>query len=472
MIDIAKGLRGLIRGERKALSAGLPYRDWQMIGGMWVQMVDDGRKYIEEGFKATAYVHSIVSHIADKASDAPGGVYRIKDKQKAKAYFAVTKGRQTTESFKKSLVLKAQAFDLIDGHHYMGVIENPNPLQTGKQLRRDLFGYSLITGNGYRYDSVPGIGLNAKFPTQQWVIPSPCVEIVLSGKRTDPIEGYRISYFVEDILPADQITHMKMMNLVSDVVGNDWLYGMSPLKAGRATLGQMKAAETAQGTLFKNMGPLGIISGDGTDHMQEEQATAIQDRFVQSHTGPIHGGKIVVTPLDVKFTSIGISPVDLNIIEGKGDLLQEICAIYHYPKERITGSQNTASQGVADRQVITSCVMPLLRDFDDCETKHIRRVYNDDSLVYLSDIQYFSELQEDRKDLAAWLNQSYWLKVDEKRRAMDYDELGGDEGEAVLVPAGLVKLEDLVAEPEDVDVDLLDEQGANDVRNRDENQTD
>ncbi len=465
-MNIAKGLRGLFRGERKAL--GLPYPQWSLVGGMWVQMTDSGAKYIDEAFKATSYVHSIVSHIADKASDAPGGVYRVKDKQKAKAYFAVTKGRQTSESFKKAITLKAQAFDLVDGHHYMGVIENPNPTQTGKQLRRELFGYTLVTGNAYRYDAVPGVGMNGGLPKQQWIIPSPCVEIVTSGNRSEPVKGYKVAYFTEDILDEHRVMHMKMMNLVSDIVGNNWLYGMSPLQAGRATLGQMKAAATAQGTLFQNMGPLGIISGDGTDHLNEETAVGIQDKFTQSHTGILNGGKIVVTPADVKFTEIGISPVDLNIIEGKADLLQELCALYHYPKERITGSQNTASQGLADKQVITSCVMPLLRDYDDSETKHIRRVYNDDSLVYISDTQYFPELQEDRKDLSEWLSKAWWIKVNEKRRAMDYDE--DPDGDVMLVPSGLVKLEDAVADLVDPDIDMLDAAGALDGNNQNEDE--
>lgn len=458
MVDIVKGIRSLVVGEKKSL--GLPYPSWQIVGGMWVQMTDDGRNYIDKGFKANSYLHAIVNHIADKASDAPGTVYRVKNEQKAQAYRTMTKGSWTDEVFKKSRVLKAQAFDEVEGHEFAKLINNkPNSYQTGKQLRRDLHGYKLITGNSYMYASVVGAMFSSGFkPVQLWSIPSPCVHII-AGNAVKPVQGYKVSYYGDDAIDSRQIVHFKDFNPVTDVTGNNWLYGMSRLSAARATLGGFDNAQTAQGTLFKNMGPLGVLSGSGENSgLDEEQAIAIQDKFVQRHTGQINGGKLVVTPSDVKFTAIGISPVDLNIIEAKGDYLQELCALYQYPKERITGSQNTASQGLADKQVITSCVLPLLRDFDDSVTAYIREVYRDETLVYISDTQYYPELQQNMKELSEWLDRAWWITPNEKRRAMDYDEV--PDGDLVLAPIGMTTLSDIVSAPAEVDVNLLDENNA------------
>ena len=462
MFDITKAFRG-IAGQQKSL--GLPYPEWTLIRNMWVQMTDDTSKYIDLVYKGNVYAHAIINHIIDKASDAPGGIFKIADKKKAKAFFSVKKGAYTAQSMLTLMALKAQAFEEVDDHPFMDLMETPNPIMSGKQLRRELMGYERITGNGYMYAVISGIGERGNIPQQLWIIPSPCVEIVM-GTRIDPVKGYKISYFVEDIIPAEKVMHMKTFNPIADPINSNWLYGMAPAQAGRRTLGEFDAAETAQGTLFKNMGPGGILSGEEKGGITEAQGAMIQDKFTQRHTGLVNGGGIVVTPARVSWQEVGLSPVDLNLIEAKDDLLQEICAIYHYPKERITGSQNTASQGLADKQVITSCVMPLLRDFDDCITRFIRQAYNDPTLVYISDTQYFPELQEDRKDLSEWLSKAWWIKVNEKRKAMDYDE--EPDGDVMLVPSGLVKLEDAVADLVDPNIDMLDAAGALDGNNQQE----
>jgi HK97 family phage portal protein len=460
MVDIVKGIRSLI-GSGNVKGNGLPYPSWQFLGDMWVQMNDDGRNYINKAWKANSYIRAITDHIADKASDAPVTVYRIKDKKKAAAFQAITKGQWSDEVFKKAMVLKAQAFDEVENHEFANLINGkPNTYQTGKQLRRELHGYKIVTGNSYMYASTVGEKYSDGFkPVRLWCIPSPCVNIV-SGDRVNPVKGYKVSYYGDDAIDPRNIAHFKELNLVTDVTGNQWLYGLSRLSSGRATIGQFEQSEKAQGTLFKNMGPLGIVSGSGeSSGLDEEQAIAIQDKFENRHTGLINGGKLVVTPSDVKYTAIGISPVDLNLIEAKGDLLQEICALlYNYPKERITGSQNTASQGTADKQVITSCVLPLLRDFDDTMTFYVRQAYNDESLVVISDTQYYPELQQNMKELAEWLGKAWWIKVNEKRRAMDYDEV--PDGDVMLVPSGMSLLSDVITPATDVDLNMLDENNA------------
>lgn len=461
-----KAAMGILGVEKKSL--GLPYPDWQLIGGLWVQMADDPKKYIDEGYKGNVYMHAIVSHIIDKASDAPGAVYKVKDQRKAKAYAMVTKGIQNPGSIQKALTLKSQAFEEIEDHPFMELMKNPNPITTEKQFKREFLGYERITGNSYAYVATPGIGLNPDKPMQLWVIPSPTVEIV-AGSRQEPIKGYSVSYYGDDPIPKNKVIHMKTFNPVSSVIGGNWLYGMAPVQANRAGLGQFKQANTAQGTLFKNMGPGGIISGVTNGVITEPQAIAIQDKFVQRHVGTVNGGGLVVTPANLQYTQIGMSAVDLNIIAAKGDLLQEICATYNYPKERITGSSNTASQGTADKQVITSCVMPLLRDFDDTMTSFIREAYRDQELVYISDTQYFPELQSDRKDLAQWASQAWWLTVNEKRKAMDYEEV--QDGDLMLVPSGLAKYEDIIADQVDPDVNMLDNEGLNDFNNNDDGKT-
>lgn len=455
-MDIIKGFRGVANIQKKSL--GLPFPSWSYINGQWVEAVDQGESYINQGYKSIPYIYSIVSQIIDKASDAPLQIMRVVDAEKAKGYKLLTKGAQTPGSIMKARVLKAQAYEVVKGHPFLDVIRNPNPLDTEKTLKENLLGYLQLTGNGYLYGASPGVGKNKFQPQELWVIPSPCVQVV-SGTRRDPVKGYQISYYTEDMIERHKIMHVKLFNPVTDATDTNWMYGMSPLRSACRLISQIEAADTATGTLFSNMGPSGILTGDKDSNLEEEQAVAIKDKFRQQHMGVHNAGDIIVTPAKVTWQQIGVSPVDLKIIEAEDNFLQKLCAIYKYPKELITGSENVASQGVADKQLITKAVMPLLRRFDDAVTQYIQQAYEDDTIEAVSDLQFFPELQVDKKDLSEWLARSWWLTPNEKRAAMDYEELAdGSNGNDILIPSGLSTLDEVTGS-DDIDMNVLENEG-------------
>lgn len=456
-MDIIKGIRGVANIQKKEL--GMPVPAWTFINGMWVEAVDRGESYIDKGYKSIPYIYSIISQIVDKASDAPIQVMKVVNQEKANAYKLLTKGSQTEASILKSRVLKAQAYEVVESHPFLDVIKNPNPIDTEKTLKENLLGYLQLTGNAYMYGATPGIGSNASKPTELWAIPSPCVQII-TGTRRDPISGYKVSYFTEESLPKEKVMHIKLFNPVTDIDNVNWLYGMSPLRSACRLISQIEAADTATGTLFRNMGPAGILSGnDDPEMLTEEIAIGIQDKFRQQHMGVHNAGDIIVTPSKVTWQQIGVSPVDLKIIEAEQNFLEKLCAIFKYPKELITGSENVASQGWSDKQLVTKAVMPLLRRLDDALTQYIQSAYGDNAIEAVSDLQYYPELAEDRSKQTEWLKNADWLTIDEKRAVQDYEKLESGLGNKVLVASSKASLEDVVEGTPDPDVDLLENEG-------------
>lgn len=457
-MNIFKGINGFAKPkgiQKKEL--GIPQSDWRIINGQFVPMSDNGETYINKGYKSIPYIYSIISQIIDKASDAPLMVMRVVDEEKANAYKLLTKGSQSEASLLKASVLKAQAYEKVEGHEFLELLKKPNPLDTEKTLKESLLGYLQLTGNAYLYGATPGVGVNALKPQELWTIPSPCVEIV-AGTRRDPIKGYKISYYQDGIIGSDKIMHLKYFNPVATYDDLTHLYGLAPLHSACKLMSQIEAADNATGTLFKNMGPAGVLSGtDDPSMLTEEVAVGIKDKFRQQHMGVFNAGDIIVTPAQVTWQQIGVSPVDLKIIEAEANFLQKLCAIFKYPVELITGSENVASQGWADKQLVTKAVMPLLRRLDDSFTQYVQRVYQDGSIEVVSDLQYFSELAQDRKEQTDWLSRATWLTVNEKRTVQDYEQLEGEEGNAILV--GNTTLEDIVGGAIDPDIDMLDNEG-------------
>lgn len=467
-MDIFRGVKALVSGGKSDIQKkelGLPFPDWQLINGMWVQAADNTETYINKGYRSIPYVYAIISRIIDKASDAPGQIMRVVDQDKAKAYKLLTKGPQNAGSIQKAKILKAQAYKAVERHDFLNVLRNPNPMDTEKTLKEQFLGYLQITGNAYIYAATPGIGVNATKPKELWVIPSPCVEIV-QGTRQKPVGGYKISYYGNDVIDPGKICHMKYFNPVgSSQLQGDWLYGMAPLRAARSLLSHMDAADHATGTLFKNMGPAGILSGEGEQsNMSEENAIAIKDKFRAQHMGTFNAGDIIVTPAKVTWQQIGVSPVDLKLIEADGNFLQKLCSIFRFPKELISGDAKYANSDVADKQLITTTVIPLLRRLDDTLTKFIQEAYQDSSIEYVSDTQYYSELAEDRAKQAEWLAKADWLTVDEKRAVQDYGEYEASDNPAkkLFKNPSLAPIEDVAAGSQEIDTEVLTQNDIND----------
>lgn len=453
-MDLIKAIfsSGNIRKKELGLPRQLP---WQYSNGLWVPYDNRDNTYIERAFKAVSIIQAIVTKIIDKASDAPGQVMRIKSDRTAKGYFAQIKGAKSSEAIFKSKMLKVKAFEEMDSHPFLEVMDNPNPMQTGKELRESSMGYLLLTGNAFEYAASPDSGGRAGQPRQLWSIPSPCVQRKV-GDRMQPIDGYFISYMGQDAIPSEKIMDVRYWNPIgSDKQFIESYNGLSPLRSSVGLVSQKKFADTAQGTLFANMAPAGILSGDPTrnkeleEGLTQEQASQIDERFKQQHTGVHNGGGVMVTPAAVNWQSIGLSPVDLNILDFNKDLERQIALIYSWPVNLLQPGGVVSNSEVSAKQIITDCVMPLLRRFDDARTQKIREWYKDDSLVYISDLQYYSELSEDREKQVKWLKDAYWLTMEEKRRVMDYEE--DFDADKVLVPSSLAMLSDILGGDLNVD---------------------
>src|SRR5690606_22732350 len=138
-------------------------------------------------------------------------------------------------------------------------------------------------------------------------------------------------------------------------------WGQSPLMACRRLLGRYRDADDTQGFMFKNQGPGGLLSGETDSELNEGPAQAIQDRSRQQHMGTHNANDIIVTPAKLSWTSTGLSPVDLNITEGKHEMLGELCNAYHVPIGMFSDKNSTENNMVEGRKaLITDAVIPLV----------------------------------------------------------------------------------------------------------------
>lgn len=441
-MDIIQRILGV---SKKSL--GLPKGfSWELTNGVWTPYKANDDTYIDRAYKTIPIIQAIISEIIDKASDAPPMIMSIKDKASAKAYYRASGGMASKESKIVMKAMRSKGFSEITDHPALELFDNPNPYMTGKELRESSMGYLLLTGNSIEYNATTGVGARGNIPRQIWSVPSPSVNPVFQDSRTNPLRGYTINYMsMDDVIPEDMISHVKYFNPITSTENiQESFWGLSPLRSARKLISQKRDADTAQGTLFKNMTPAGMIVGSGNDgynELDETEALAINKHFKDSHMGVYNAGDILVTPANVRWEEIGLSPVDLQLIDWGKDIERQIARLYKYPDEMLESGGVVANSEVGVLKFIRNAVYPVISRYDKARTKMIRKWYNDDSLVYMSDLDYYPELQPDKGEMVKWMRASNVFTQAEIRTALDYPE-DYDESE-VLVGVNMMFLNDI-----------------------------
>jgi len=430
--------------------------NWIISQNNWIFPNDSGDTYIEKGYKELPNVYSIISLITQKSSIVPFEIYKVKNKASYNKYKSLLKLAKSTKDFANLIKYKNDSFDLVENTELEDLLLKPNNLQSTTEFFESLDGYKLLTGNAYAFGLTPDIGVNAKKPKEIYSIPSPMVSIIPKS-IFEGVDGYKFTFLNNDI-PADAVGHFKFWNpLTSNSQLNEMFYGQSPLQSCRMALGRYKDADISQGAMFKNQGPAGILTGEGNSDLQESQALSIKDKFKQIYQGVNKMGDIMITPAKLSWQQIGLSPVDLNVIEGKEEILGEICNAYHVPIGLFTKVNSTENNMIESRKMmITDAVIPLVEARKGVLNRWLAPKFGDD-LVIEFDYTVFTEIQEDLNMLADTMSKMYWLNPNEKRAATGYDQDPNPLMNKLYFPSGLTTLEDLNMEVPDINENLLED---------------
>jgi phage portal protein BeeE len=104
------------------------------------------------------------------------------------------------------------------------------------------------------------------------------------------------------VIPPEQVIHLKYWT--PNYMAGSFLYGVSPIQAGRRVITKSNSSYDASVASFQNMGANGMITaGDGskdTIPLTEEQADMIEKRLSRK-TGPKNAGKPLITSANLKW---------------------------------------------------------------------------------------------------------------------------------------------------------------------------
>jgi HK97 family phage portal protein len=196
---------------------------------------------------------------------------------------------------------------------------------------------------------------------------------------------------------------------------------------------------------FQNMGVMGMITGEanaGDQGLTPEQAEMLKQKYSREYSGPKNRGKPLITSAAIKWQQMGMSPVDLNIIESDKMDMRTICNLFHVPSELFNDAANKTYSNTkeAGSAVYTNAVIPALTQFRDALNQFIKPKY-EEKIFIDHDTSLVSELQDDLQQMTTALAGAWWVKPNERRDIMS---LAADEENILmndyLVPVGLMPM--------------------------------
>lgn len=423
--------KSYITDLRRSIGSEVISEMLKMVRGRAVYPADSIETYIDRGYLFNPVVYSIVSFIAQKAGAIPWGVYEVKNDKALHSYKSANSYNINTK------IIKTKALVAIPDHELNAIFLKPNILQGWAEFFEQVVGFKLVTGNSYIHMIGPTAGLNKGAIREMWNIPSQIIRPV-AGDKMEPVRGYK--YLTSDtLIPYDQVIHLKYWT--PEYFNGQNLVGLSPIRASLRLVTKSNASFDSSVGALQNQGAFGIISAEKETDLTEEQADMIERRLREKVGGPANRGKNIVTSASLKWQQMGMSPVDLNIIESDRMDLRALCNVYHVPSELFNDAANKTYSNTkeAGSAVYTNAVLPALNQFRDALNQFILPRYPGIYVDY--DASMISELQDDLQLMTTALAGAWWITPEERRDIMNFP---ADDTNPLLkdywIPAGLVPM--------------------------------
>jgi HK97 family phage portal protein len=405
----------------------------------------DQRSFVDDGYVANDIVYSIIKLITDKAKIAPFHVYKVVDERAAKKYKSLA--AQKDINLKELETLHKKAYELYTGDQRLNeLLKYPNEEDCWSDLVEQWCGFKLITGNSFIYGKLIEAGNNQGKPFELFALPSQYMAIIANINVFPPTRaGYQLYYGQMWSFDTKEILHDKYFNPQWGVTGGQ-LYGQSPLRAAAKNLTRSNEAKTAAVASFQNGGPAGVLfmNDERFDPTSGQAQAQALKTAVSQKGGSANFNSIAVSGYKVDWKQIGLSPVELNIIESEKWDLKALCNIYGVPSQLLNDSDSKTynNQREGEKALTLRCAIPLLNSLTENLNRklHTDWGYKGTNLYVDYDLSVYGELEANKAEQTAWLNTAWWISPKQKLDIMNIevpDYIPTEELEKLYIPTGL-----------------------------------
>jgi len=371
--------------------------------------------YVAEGYKKNVIIYRCVQTVAEYLASIPLYI-RVGDEEKP-------------------------------NHPLARVLARPNPLQSRARLFESLVSWRLISGTGFlevttRDDAKPG-----GEPLELWPWPSKGMSVVVPRNTRIP-EAYLYQHGDQRIAwPVDQVSlHSDLLAWAS--FNPDSLHlGLSSVEPCALSADQHNEASTWNLRMLQNSTvPPGVFSTEGD--LTAEQLAELKEQVRANYQGAENARKALILFGGINWTQQGLTPVDMDWINGRNVSAQDICAAFGVPTQLLglPGTQTFANYEQARASMWEDKILPLHSDLLDSLNNFLSYRYKDSPTI-CADIDEIAALAPRRAEKWAMVQSADFLTINEKREAVGYDRVDDPSADVLLTAGNMFPLSEITEKP-------------------------
>lgn len=390
-------------------------------------------------------VYSGLNLLVRKLTEPSIIVSKIKSQKAIRSFY------KNDTSNNQRVISKAMGMTELEEHPLITLLEEPNEYQTGIELMEQ-FWYNYLYGDGYLIalndDDGPGTDSRKYKPTKLYAPNRNRVLCEKSNDRFNPIYRYIITLNNGEqlVLDPSQVFHMKKWNPdLNEVQGYSF---MTP--AGK-TVSKNEENQTAQGMAFINGGRGTLFSSDsitdGTgqvvEKMTADQMSLLKEAMMRDYSGSLNNRKMNFVNGKVEAQNYGDTLAEMELIDADTADWKDIYTVLGIPivLGPVSDASTESNVKAGYKALVTNTIVPEARKFDMKFNRWVSPWFGSD-IIACHDLTEFNELAPDLELLSKVYGKPT-LTEDERRGLFNFDEMANGMGKVMLVPSGLMTLEQI-----------------------------
>lgn len=330
--------------------------------------------------------------------------------------------------------------EAVEGHYINAVLKRPNPRESFTTLVESIISYLGMAGNSFVEKVSLSAGMNGGEIRELYSLRPDRFKIntdkegQISG-YTYHVNGTEVKYDVDLITGRCDILHLKTFHPLDD------FWGMSPTEPAAVSVDTHNSSNMWNKNLIENEARPGLIYiFDGS--IGDKEYKRLSNLLKTTREGSDNVGKSMIVEGKVKDVKpYGFSPTEMDWLKSNLELARNICNIWGVPPQ-IVGipDTNTYSNYQEARQAFweetVMFYLCLLKD----EFNHwfFSDQVKDQGLFVNFLLDNVPAFAAKRDKVWERVEKASFLKVNEKREAVEYEEAEG--GDVILVPATMLPL--------------------------------
>ena len=247
---------------------------------------------------------------------------------------------------------------------------------------------------------------------------------------------------------VDEVLHLKYFNPNFTTAGDE-LVGLSPLRAGAKILTRQQSEVDYAVSSFQNNGARGIITREDYEDATDPNIGKMKADYYAETAGTNNAQKLFFTAGKWQYLDIGLSPVDMNLLESEIKTFKRLCNLYGVSDILFNNGEAATESNVKEmiKQLYTNAALPEVYAFRDLINNSLTAKYNDKGGKYFvdCDITGISELQDDMKAMAEIFSTLPIMVPNLILEAFNYGKMDDPMMDKVYVKTGYTDIESLNA---------------------------